>query len=646
MRTRLLLAMVGLGLWGVVVAARLYHVQVAQHAMWAEKADKQQNDEVKLIPPRGTIYDRQGRLLAVSATVPSAIVERPRFEKPRAVVDAIAALGFERKDLERRFAEGRWSWIARQLEPPEVERLRALDIEGLTFVQESKRFYPLGELAGPVLGFVGVDHGGLAGLEAAYDHEVSGEAVMRPLVLDARSRQMVVPSVSFLDARPGEDLYLTIDAAVQYVVERELRKAMERHAPKAAAAILMDPFSGAVYAMASLPSFDPNRFAEFPPERWRNRAIQDTYEPGSTFKLITAAAALERNLIDPLDVIDCEMGAIRLERTRIRDHKSFGELSFGEVFAKSSNVGAIKVGLMVGPESFSKQIERFGFGLLTGVDLPGEAGGIVRPVPQWARHEVAYASIGQGLAVSPLQLVRAFAAVANGGRLPRPHVVARVGSRKRFEEDAAEGETILSAATVRTLVRMLESVVEGGTGRRASIAGYRIAGKTGTAQISEIGGYSPDRYIASFAGFAPSRLPRLVGVVTIFEPRGQYHGGEVAAPIFGAIMRQVLPLLGVPPSSPSSPPPLAHSGSRLADARDQQAPDGVIDRVRQQAAAGTMPDFTGLTARQALALGAELGLEIRLRGSGFVAEQRPGAGSPVAALPGLLELELMVGHAG
>jgi membrane carboxypeptidase/penicillin-binding protein len=192
---------------------------------------------------------------------------------------------------------------------------------------------------------------------------------------------------------------------------------------------------------------------------------------------------------------------------------------------------------------------------------------------------------------------------------------------------------------------MLESVVEGGTGRRASIAGYRIAGKTGTAQISEIGGYSPDRYIASFAGFAPSRAPRLVGVVTIFEPRGQYHGGEVAAPVFGAIMRQVLPLLGVPPAASSSPP-IANAGSRLADARDKRAPAGMIDRARQQAAAGTIPDFRGLTARQALALGAELGLEVRLRGSGFVAEQRPGAGSPVEALAGLLELELMVGQAG
>jgi cell division protein FtsI (penicillin-binding protein 3) len=407
------------------------------------------------------------------------------------------------------------------------------------------------ELAAQVLGYVGTDNHGLAGLELIYDELVAGKPGVRTVLRDARRGTVVSPGLSFAEPEPGQDLHLTLDAAVQHIVERELVRAVEERGASRGSAVFLDPATGGVLAMATYPSFDPNHFGDYSKARWRNRTIADVYEPGSTFKVITAAAALESGKVRPEDVFDCEMGGIVLLDRLIRDHKPFGRLTFAEVLAKSSNVGVIKAALLVGDEGMYRTIRGFGFGSPLGIDLPGESSGIVHPLERWGPRDKAYVSFGQGISVTPLQLAAAVAAVANEGTLLRPHVVAWTGRgqvrRARSAQPPVVGHPV-SPATARTLKALMEGVVTAGTGRSAGIPGYRVAGKTGTAQIPVAGGYSRSSYLPSFVGFAPADRPRIVGVVAVAEPRGfAYHGGQVAAPVFGAVARQVLLYLGVRP---------------------------------------------------------------------------------------------------
>jgi cell division protein FtsI (penicillin-binding protein 3) len=635
--------------WVSGLAVRLYSIQIAEHDRYKQRAEGQHYTEVKLTPPRGTIYARGGRKLAASVDVDS-VLARLTPDEVQLVAGVISETTGENADrVAARLTPGNRTFVARQVEPAVASALKALNLEDADFIKESKRFYPLKSLAGPLLGFVGTDHTGLSGLEAAYDEVVSGKRVERTLLQDALRGRAVAPGMTVLDAEPGDDLHLTIDAGIQYVVERELARAIEEHSAKSASAVFMDPQSGAIYAMASLPSFDPNQFSQVPPERWRNRVIQDAYEPGSTMKMVTAVAALEANLVDPLDVFDCEMGAITLGSTRIRDHKPFGLLTFREVIAKSSNVGAIKAGMLVGADALSRQIEAFGFGSPTGVDLPGESKGIVRPVERWSRHEVAYASIGHGLSITPIQLVRAFGAVANGGRLVTPYVVERSGEHGSAFQPVP-GEPVLAAATNRTLLRLLEAVVEEGTGQAAGVPGYRVAGKTGTAQKVVGGSYTSDRHVASFAGFAPSRDPRIVGVVVVDEPRGRFHGGEVAAPVFSAILNQALPLLGVAAEygfAPDAPAPQLAAALTDQKTKTEVAAATIVSWPSESTTPDPelLPSFTGLSARQALRLASEVGVGVEFRGSGFVRRQEPAAGMRLESVDGVV-LQLEAGRRG
>jgi cell division protein FtsI/penicillin-binding protein 2 len=385
----------------------------------------------------------------------------------------------------------------------------------------------------------------------------------------------VTPHLAFTAPEPGRDLTLTLDAAIQHVVERELARAVEDSGAKRGTAVVLDPWSGAVLAMASYPGFDPNRFAGYPAERLGNPVVQEVYEPGSTFKMVTASAALAANLIDPHDVIDCELGGIRLGSVLIRDHKRFGLLTFRDVIARSSNVGAIKAGLRVGRDRLHAQAAAFGFGSPTGIDLPGEAAGMLHPAAEWRRNSVAYVAFGHEVTVTPLQLANAFAAVANGGTLHRPFVALE----RRGPDGAAErrsGPEVLgrplAPTTARELERLLEAVVADGTGKAAAVPGYTVAGKTGTAQKVVGGRYAAGRYIASFAGFVPARRPALVAAVVIDEPRPPlYHGGQVAAPAFAAMVEPILLYLGVPPdrAEPERWPGEA-GGVRLALARSEE----------------------------------------------------------------------------
>jgi cell division protein FtsI (penicillin-binding protein 3) len=580
--------------WVGGIGARLYQLQVQEHQAYYEIAKRQQLRRITLEPPRGTIFDARGRKLALSLEVDSAWACPREVEDPAAASAQLSkVLGLDRQKLEDRLTRDKeFVWIARQLDSPLSAAVRDLDLDGVTFLKESKRYYPMRELASQVVGFASVDHKGLEGLEGRYDQVVTGQPVNRRVLRDARFGTFSSPALSFGDAEPGKDLYLTIDIAIQHIVERELARAVEQSQARGGMALVLDPHSGAVLAMASLPSFDPNRFRQFEASQRRNRVVADAFEPGSTFKMVTAAAALEANLIDPTDILDCERGGITLHGIRINDHHPFDLLTFREVIAKSSNIGAIKTGLMVGRDLFYQQIQSFGFGEPTGIDLPGEASGLVRPAERWARMATAYISFGQGISVTSIQLASAFAAVANGGQLLQPYVVRGVGRGDDVElvhpRPTLRGMPI-TPSTARTLERLLEAVVVEGTGKKAAIEGYRVAGKTGTAQKAEPGrGYSPTKFVASFVGFAPAREPAVVSLIVIDEPKGAYHGGDVAAPVFSAIVREVLLYLRVPPQRE---PPARWPGELLAgfDEQDPESPATAVldlDGARVEIAAG------------------------------------------------------------
>lgn len=555
MKGRLALALIAACVWFVLVGARLAVLQLRDHEKYAERASDQQLRIVKLDPPRGTIYDARGRELAVSVPVDSLYALPERVDDPAATAATLAPLlGFEeaeeRAELERRLSGDRhWVWLERKLDPPAAEAVRALDLPGLGFVEESKRYYPMRELAAPLLGYVGTDDEGLRGLEYLYDDAVSGRAAERAVVRDNRAGSLLFPDLSFAEPTPGKDLHLTLDATIQHAVESELFRAVEEHRAAGGWAVLLEPTTGAVLAMATYPQYDANRALEHP-ELERIRPVTDVYEPGSTFKVVTAAAALETNRVDPSDVFDCEMGEIALHGVHIKDHKPFGRLTFREVIARSSNVGAIKVGLQVGAPALHSMIRAFGFGERTGIDLPGESPGAVRTLEEWERVTPAYVSFGQGIAVTPIQLAAAAAALADEGRLHRPFVVRAVGSGPDAErtEPRLTGRPI-SPSTALQLERILETVFEeGGTAAGLGIPGYRLAGKTGTAQKVVDGRYSRTRFVANVIAFAPARRPAIAGLVAIDEPRaGWTSGGKVAAPVFAAIAERVLPYLGVPP---------------------------------------------------------------------------------------------------
>jgi cell division protein FtsI (penicillin-binding protein 3) len=577
-------AIVGV-VWILAIAGRLYQLQVVRYEHYTAKAARQQQRVIKLDPPRGTIYDARGRELAVSVQVDSAYAVPPEIEDPvdTAAKIARAVPGLDAKKLAKSLSADReFVWVARKLDPPVAEAVKALDLDGIHFVPESKRYYPMRELAAQVLGYVGTDNHGLAGLELLYDRKVAGKPGVRTVLRDARQGTVMAPGLSFAEAEPGQDLHLTLDAAIQHIVERELEKAVHEHGASRGIAVFLDPRTGGVLAMASYPGFDPNEFGRYSSDRWRNRAIMDVYEPGSTFKIVTAAAALGSGMVRAEDVFDCEMGGITVYGKRIRDHKPFGRLTFAEVLAKSSNVGVIKAALIIGDQRLYTTIKGLGFGRPTGIDLPGEGSGILHPMERWGMRGKAYIAFGQGVSVTPLQLATAVTAVANGGTLLKPHVVAGVGRGDLVQASFAGGAVAghpVQPATARELTRLLEGVVTGGTGRGAGVEGYRVAGKTGTAQIPVAGGYSHNGYLPSFVGFAPADRPEIVGLVAIAEPKGfEYHGGQVAAPVFGAIARQVMLYLGIRPererpgvwpgqmvlasaeAPPAGPPPVLNEG--------------------------------------------------------------------------------------
>jgi cell division protein FtsI (penicillin-binding protein 3) len=636
---RVLVISAVLAAWAVIVVARLAQVQLLRNGHYTNRAQRQQERTLSLSPVRGSILDAQGRVLAESVAGESIYADPQSIPNRAAVAKKLAAVRGLRLTVAeaqaRLRSESGFVWIARQVPRDVADEVRRLDISGIDFIEEHRRAYPRGVLAANVVGYVGVDGDGLAGIEHSFDGHIRGKAGKVTVLKDARRGMYLVGGEGPNRPVDGHDLVLTIDSVVQFIAERALRGAVERYRAAGGAAIVMDAKDGSILAMASVPTFDPNRFAEAGPAQWRNRAVQDSYEPGSTFKIVAAAAGLEEGIVTPSQMLDCGDGSIRIANVEIREHsgKRFQSLSFADVIAHSSNVGIIRVALALGERRLYEYVRRFGFGERTGIDLPGEALGLLRRPNRWSQVSSASISIGQEIGATPLQVVRAMGIVANGGVRVEPRIVDRVvdaEGRTIFRPKGTPPVRVISERTAAVLNELLKGVVDHGTGSEAALEEHVVAGKTGTAQKAMRGGYSPDRVLASFAGYVPADRPRLVILVSVDEPRLEQYGGKIAAPAFREIAEASLRYLGVPPSVPQRS--IDMDGLALAAFSQQPKP----------AARTAVPDLLGLDARAAVAAATASGLHVEAVGSGVVKSQQP---TPGEALPGNRRIALVLAEA-
>ena len=633
LRRRLLVVAVIFVAWTAVIQARLTWLQVVRHEELVASAERQQMRTLTVPAKRGDIVDRNGRVLATSVDVPTIYAVPTEIADPARTVAALCRALDEctsefRRGLLERFAQRRpFVYVKRRVSHAEAAAVRGLDLDGIGLTEESRRFYPNRELLGPTLGFVGLDSRGLGGIEARWNDLVLGKDGKVVVFADARRH-----AYDRVERPPttGASLELTIDAVLQHIVERELRNGIVENRAVGGVAIVMDPTNGEILAMASEPSFNPNAFARAKPEHRRNRAVQDIYEPGSTFKAFTASAAFEEGVINPETPIDCAPGHINIGSRRVRDVHTYGVLTFTDVIVKSSNVGAIKAGFRLGPERMARYVRRFGFGSRLSRDLPAEEPGIV-----WSPLNdsgLASVSMGYQIGVTPLQMVTAVSSIANGGTLFRPRIVrAVVGNGQRRAIEAEALRRTISPDTASTLTTVMEEVVERGTARSAQLAGYRIAGKTGTAaKLTEAGTYSKSEYMSSFVGFLPSRSPRVTVLVLIDTPRaGRYYGGSVAAPIFQRIASATVRHLGIPRAVHPEPPVVVARGPAAAVQPVAFGPESVLPHGNPVGRDGRLPDVTGMAARVAVRVLARAGLTPEIVGTGLVVEQRPAAGEPL-----------------
>jgi cell division protein FtsI/penicillin-binding protein 2 len=633
-KRRVVFVLTAITLWALVVQARLIWLQVIQHDFYVTTALNQQRRRVTVNAPRGDILDRHQQVLATSAEGTAITADPSEVEDPAGTAARLCAAlrdcsAKEKADFVTQLSKKkefvylrRW----RSVSSDQLERVQALVLPGISFLPEPGRYYPNASLAAHLLGFVGVSNEGLAGLELVYDDQVGGQPgqflVQRDGTKQAMQTHVEVTPV------PGATLELTIDRDLQYFTERELEAAVRDHDAKGGTAIVMDPRNGEVLAMASYPGFNPNTPGASTLDELRNRATQDVYEPGSTFKLVTASAAIEEGVLKATDLIDCNPGVItfpgRKPITEAKGH-NYGLIPFEDVIVKSSNIGAIKAGLRVGAERMSRFVHRFGFGEVLGTDFKGQSKGIVFPTDQINDSTLASMSMGYNVSVTPLQMATAASAVANGGTLYTPHVVAAIVRDGKREVVAPKVlRQAISQETASTVTTFMEGVVDRGTAKAAQMDRYQVAGKTGTAQQLVLGHYA-NQYNSSFVGFVPSRNPVFTILVVIDNPRqGGHYGGEVAAPVFKRIAEAALRQVGVPATIRPIPPiVVTASDERVVPA---QVLPTVIPVMTPVGDRKVMPDVRGLAARDAVrALGA-MGLSVRLRGSGFVTAQTPEAG--------------------
>jgi cell division protein FtsI (penicillin-binding protein 3) len=534
-----------------LVFLRLADLMIFNYERLSAKADKQHMKTQEIQTRRGIIYDRRGRELALNLELDSLYCDPKELDRDPGNFRELASAMSEKPQviLAKIPEQGRFAWIERKLDPYVVEKIKALNIKGFGFLNEAKRFYPREELASHVLGFVGIDNQALEGIELKYDKYLKTAGGKVLLKRDARGNTL---SLGVEREAKGNDLVLTIDEVLQRTVEKELDAAMSLWKASAASVIMMDPFTGEILALANRPTYNPNNGNRARADTRRNRAITDCYEPGSTFKIVIGVGSLEEGLTRPNTMFDVSKGSIEVGGKTMRDSHRHEALSFTEVIQKSSNVGSIMVGMRLGKERLFEYARRMGIGQKTGIDLPGEVSGWIYPPERWSGTSIGAISIGQEVAVTPLQMLRAYAAIANGGFLVTPHVVSKVVSpdgEVLFASRKNNAERIISGRTAGIFRNILKTVVEeGGTGTEASVDGNAVAGKTGTAQMVDpkTKQYSKDKFVSSFVGFVPAEHPRLAMIVVVYQPQAEIYGGVVAAPVFKRISSQALSYMGVP----------------------------------------------------------------------------------------------------
>ena len=646
-------------LWMAAIGARLVQLQIHQHDDLAARARSQQLSSIDTAPTRGQVLDRQGKELARSLDTESFFADPSEIQSPESTATRIATItNQDRADLARKLSEAKeankkFIWIVRRLEMQAATKLDALELQGVYSRKEPKRFYPNDSLAAHVLGFVGTDEVGLSGVEQFYNEKIRGEGGKVFLEVDRDHRAFESYEVQ---PQPGQTVVLTIDQVIQYRTEQALFGAVERSHAKSGTAIVMDPRTGEILALANAPAFNPNEPGKVSAEQRTNIAVQNVYEPGSTFKIVAFASAIEKGLIRPDDKIDCQMGSITVAGRLIHDHKPFGVLTAAQALEQSSDVAAIKLGLLVGNDAMYDYTKRFGFGTRTGIDLAGESPGILRPVSRWDPASIGSIAMGQEVGVTPLQMASAYSALANGGTWIKPHLVKELRTPDGTPIYQAKIETrkALNPETAAALHNMLEGVTLHGTAKKAQIEGYTAAGKTGTAQKVDpkTHAYSKTKFIGSFVGFAPVNNPAVVIIVVIDEPEGAYHGGDVAAPVFREIAEQVLPELSVVPDTEikstnlliaqASQPSPQQVAQQAADTEQREATLPKVVAARSYAGrtsevvfavatnrGAVMPDLHGQSVRDALRNCARLGLRLEARGEGFAVQQDPKAGSEI-----------------
>ena len=680
-RQRIIFVVALLVLWMSVIGGRLVYLQHYQYDQLSARARRQQQRQFDSTPQRGLILDREGRELARSLEVDSFFVVPGEMSNVDATAQRLAhVLGTNAGELAVRLQKARsanrdFVWIARQVDAEQAARVRALNLACVHARKESKRYYPNGALASHVLGFVGRDDAGLAGVERFQNVVLNGAS--GKTLNDHDGRGQAFDSFE-ITPHAGQSVTLTIDQNIQYQTEQTLLAAVAQAHAKSGTAVVLDPRTGEILALANAPTFDPNDPARAQAAALdvgadaatstvnvlKNHALQDVYEPGSTFKVVAYSGALEEKLARPTDLIDCQMGAITVAGRVVHDSHPHGTLTITDALAQSSNVAAIKLGLRLGNERFYQYMRRFGFGQRTGVELPGETPGLLRPVARWQPTSMGSLPIGQEVAVTPVQMAAAFAAIANDGVRIAPHLVREIRDEAGTvaARAAPESHRVVSVETARTLKPMLESVTLKGTAKAAQLNGYTAAGKTGTAQKIDpkTRAYSKTKYVASFVGFAPVENPSVVIVVVIDEPIGSYYGGAVAAPVFRDIAESVLPYLNIAPdaelesathaqiaqggdeaaATDSAQPQSALAADDQADANaglpkvdptSRQGDDGGGEVVYALAGerALLMPDVRGRSVRDAMRVCSHLGLELEARGEGRAVRQTPIAGTQI-----------------
>jgi len=617
----------------VALVSRAFQLQVLSSAALKEKATKQHTRALALQPERGMILDRNGKVLSASVPVDSVCADPSRITNPQKVSAKLSSvLGIDRRKIKRMLARNRnFCWIARKINPDQARKIQELKIDGIYFIKEPKRFYTNTVLAAHVLGFVGMDAKGLAGLELKYDRYLRRMPKKILWGKDARGHRFCLEDAPVIDKdNTGYNLLLTIDSRIQHIVELQLKEARERTEAKGGLVVVMEPKTGEILAMACEPGFNPTVFNKYTGAARRNRAITDCFDPGSIFKPFLVAAAVEDGIIAEDDVFDCENGSYHVGDKFIHEaqRKKYKELSVREILKYSSNIGSAKVAEKLGKEKFYRSIVTYGFGAKTGIDLPGEASGIVRKPHRWTDVDLATTAFGQGISVTAIQVITAMSAIANRGMLMKPHIVrALVDKKGRVIEEFTPTsiKRVLSPLTAQRITSMMVGVVgdEDGTGRNAWIADVTVAGKTGTSQKYDVeaGHYSSKKVTASFVGFLPAEEPRMVVLVLLDEPKKMRWGGQAAAPVFKNISEQVLRRLdrtGGPMEF------VKHSNDiKIQKVVNVDAP--AIERHEDNTE--MMPDFRGMTMREALLVAREKDIDLRIIGSGWAVSQKPFPGA-------------------